>query len=179
MVIYSRKHLHNFKHTYTSAKKKKKNKTWLLRTKSPFFPMFVCLLKSTVDESFFSMEGAEKTMWSPSSFKYVDTQLSASSPQLNPGRYKSHTLEQTSTKLTQGYHCQAFQNKTCLSEFNLLLLLFILRVFIIVCYTIEPHLSGLFTYPDKCLGTNPHASTESDSLIRKFSYPVMGTEVSG
>ena len=27
------------------------------------------------------------------------------------------------------------------------------------------------TYPDTCLGTNPHSSTESDSLIRKFSYP--------
>ena len=33
-----------------------------------------------------------------------------------------------------------------------------------------PHLSGLFTYPDTCLGTNLYASTESDSLIRKFSY---------
>ena len=33
----------------------------------------------------------------------------------------------------------------------------------------EPNLSGLFT-PDTCLETNPH-STESDSLIWKFSYP--------
>ena len=33
-----------------------------------------------------------------------------------------------------------------------------------------PHLSGLFTYPHTCLGTNPHASTESDPLIWKFSY---------
>ena len=36
----------------------------------------------------------------------------------------------------------------------------------------EPHLSGLFTYsPDTCLGTNPHSSTKSESLIRKFNYP--------
>ena len=34
--------------------------------------------------------------------------------------------------------------------------------------TVEPHLSGLFNYPDTCLGTNPHSSTESDSLIRKI-----------
>ena len=27
------------------------------------------------------------------------------------------------------------------------------------------------TYPDTWLGTNPHSSTESDSLIRKCSYP--------
>ena len=33
-----------------------------------------------------------------------------------------------------------------------------------------PHLSGLFTYPDICLRTNSHSSTESASLIRKFSY---------
>ena len=33
-----------------------------------------------------------------------------------------------------------------------------------------PHLSRLFNYPDTCLGTNPHSSTESDSLIWKFSY---------
>ena len=38
-------------------------------------------------------------------------------------------------------------------------------------YTVEPHLSGLFTYPDTCLGTNPYSSTESDPFIRKFSYP--------
>ena len=37
--------------------------------------------------------------------------------------------------------------------------------------TVEPHLSRLFTYPDTCLGTNPHASTESDSLIRKWRCP--------
>ena len=37
--------------------------------------------------------------------------------------------------------------------------------------TVEPHLSGLFTYPDTCLGTNLHSSTENDSFIRKFSYP--------
>ena len=36
--------------------------------------------------------------------------------------------------------------------------------------TVERHLSGLFTYLDTRLGTNPHISTESDSLIRKFSY---------
>ena len=33
-----------------------------------------------------------------------------------------------------------------------------------------PHLFGLFTYPDTCLGTNPHSSTESALPIRKFSY---------
>ena len=37
-------------------------------------------------------------------------------------------------------------------------------------YTVQPHLSGLFTDLDTYLGTNPHSSTESDSLIRKFSY---------
>ena len=37
--------------------------------------------------------------------------------------------------------------------------------------TVKPHLSELFTYPDTCLGTNPHSSAESDSLFRKFSYP--------
>ena len=35
--------------------------------------------------------------------------------------------------------------------------------------TVEPHLSGLFTYPDTCLGTIIHVSTESDSLIRTVS----------
>ena len=38
-------------------------------------------------------------------------------------------------------------------------------------YTVEPRLSGLFTYLDTCLRTNSYASTESDSLIWKFSYP--------
>ena len=39
-------------------------------------------------------------------------------------------------------------------------------------YTVEPHLSSPDpTYPDTCLGTNPHSSTESASLIQKFSYP--------
>ena len=43
-------------------------------------------------------------------------------------------------------------------------------------YTVEPHLSGpylsgLFIYPDTCLGADPHSSTDSASLIRKFSYP--------
>ena len=42
--------------------------------------------------------------------------------------------------------------------------------------TVEPHLSGshlsgLFTYSDISLRTNPHSSTECASLIRKFSYP--------
>ena len=37
--------------------------------------------------------------------------------------------------------------------------------------SVEPHLSGpklsrLFTYPDTCLGTNPHSSIESVSFIR-------------
>ena len=43
-------------------------------------------------------------------------------------------------------------------------------------YTVEPHLSwphlsGLFSYPDTCLGTNWNIHIESDSLIRIFSYP--------
>ena len=42
------------------------------------------------------------------------------------------------------------------------------------CYTVEPHLSRLFTYRDTCLGTNLHSSTESDSLIRTVS---LGTEL--
>ena len=42
--------------------------------------------------------------------------------------------------------------------------------------TVEPHLSGLFTYLNTYLGTNPHSSTESASLIRTVS---LGTEVSG
>ena len=29
----------------------------------------------------------------------------------------------------------------------------------------------VFTYPDTCLGPNPHSSTESASLIWKFGYP--------
>ena len=46
-------------------------------------------------------------------------------------------------------------------------------------YTVEPHLSGLFTYLYTCLRTNPNASTESDSLIRKFSYPDSQSENGG
>ena len=38
-------------------------------------------------------------------------------------------------------------------------------------HTVEPHLSGLFSYPDKCIETNSHSSTESDSLIWKFGFP--------
>ena len=35
-----------------------------------------------------------------------------------------------------------------------------------------PHLSGLLTYPDTCLGTNyDYIYRESDSFIRIFSYP--------
>ena len=50
--------------------------------------------------------------------------------------------------------------------------------------TVEAHLSGpylsrLFTYQDTCLGTNPHSSTESDSLIQNFSYPDSQSENGG
>ena len=37
-------------------------------------------------------------------------------------------------------------------------------------YTIEPHLSGLFSYLDICLGTNWNILIETDSLIVIFSY---------
>ena len=47
-----------------------------------------------------------------------------------------------------------------------------------LCNTVKPplfgpHLSGLFTYPDTCLGTNYNLidNIESGSLIRIFSYP--------
>ena len=37
-------------------------------------------------------------------------------------------------------------------------------------YTVKPHLSGIFAYPDTCLGTN-YVYRESDSFIRIFCYP--------
>ena len=35
----------------------------------------------------------------------------------------------------------------------------------------ELHLSGIFTYPDKCLETNSPFQKKDGSLIPKFSYP--------
>ena len=42
---------------------------------------------------------------------------------------------------------------------------------VILHYKLWLWLQLSLTYPDSCLETNPHASTESDSLIQKFSYP--------